>query len=308
MSEQYKLIKHLNEGFDLVEDPKSINSLRKTTLVRITCLHQKGLDISLDNNPTCYKQKYNINGKSITLNVISIFKRTPYKNSRDKDIDGNPVIYALKQEHNYKFETPNSKKLLLDRFITILQSVFKNSGNDASVLMPQKRYMSIPQTGMIVPSSNELNSYIQKSIEEVNPDIVFIPKLLRKLDKEQIFALCEEPGSTFRKYLRKKYKYDEDDIEMALEDLSDDLDRIPGEKYKKHYVREPLRKAITVTMELNPDMISSYRENISGKDILLVDDTITYGQTIEEVLSIIYDTYSPKSVTVLTMFSKKFSN
>lgn len=305
MSEQYKLIKHLNEGFDLIYDPK----YGKNTLVRITDLHKDGLDISLENNPTCYKKSFNINGKNISFPIISIFKRKKYLNDKNQEIDGNPVIYALKKEKGYSFDTSYSKKLLLDRFKTILECVFKNSGNNATVLMPQKNNIT-RLNGVLVPSYNELNTYIQKAIEEVNPNITFIPKLLRKLNVDEISEICFPPGSYFHRYLQDKLHYTEEESEDAYDTLYDILQTMPNGKYKKHLVKDKdIRNAVGITMEVSSEWMSAaYKENISGKDILLVDDTITYGQTIEEVLNILYDTYTPKSVTILTMFSKKFDN
>lgn len=40
---------------------------------------------------------------------------------------------------------------------------------------------------------------------------------------------------------------------------------------------------------------------IDGQDIIVIDDTISKGQTIEEVCSAIIDSYTPKSITVLTL-------
>ena len=48
-----------------------------------------------------------------------------------------------------------------------------------------------------------------------------------------------------------------------------------------------------------------YYKDINGKDILLIDDTLTFGQSIVESVNLILDAYTPKSITVLTMFSRK---
>lgn len=296
-----ELIKHLSEGFDLVRDSKYLNRV----YVHITDLHQEGLDISLDNNPTYYTQKFNINNKSVTLPVISIFKRKPYK---DRNIDGNPIIYALKHENGYEFDNKQSKQLLIDRFKIILGSVFKNSGTNASIIMPQKKKIYDINTGVLIPSTNELNTFIQTAIEEVNPDIKFIPKLLHKLSTDEIAETCSHPGSPFYRYLENILQYDEDEASDAYDDLCDYLDTMPNGKYKKHLITDKdIRNAVRVTMELNRNVSSLYQKDINDKDILLVDDTITYGQSLEEALSRLYDVYYPKSVTILTMFSKKYN-
>lgn len=173
--------------------------------------------------------------------------------------------------------------------------------------MPHKNNIT-RLNGVLVSSYNELNTYIQQAINEVNQTITFISKLLRKLDIDEISEICYPPGSYFHHYFRIKYNYTDEECENMFIELFSYLNRMPNGKYKKYLIKnEDIIDAVGLTMEMSYEWMSaSYRENITGKDILLVDDTITYGQTLQEMLNIIYDTYTPKSVTILTMFSKKF--
>ena len=60
----------------------------------------------------------------------------------------------------------------------------------------------------------------------------------------------------------------------------------------------------TKTLKLSNDKYAKYANKINGQDVLLIDDTISRGQTIKEACDIIQDSYAPKSITVLTLLSK----
>ena len=47
-----------------------------------------------------------------------------------------------------------------------------------------------------------------------------------------------------------------------------------------------------------------YKKDIDNSDILLIDDSIGAGQTVQEAINVINSLYSPKSVTVLTLDTK----
>lgn len=292
------IIRHLSEGFDLIQDPKYLNK----TLVRITDLHQNGLDISLKTNPVCYDLPVYIEvfNKTIKIPVISIFKRKPY--TSDKDIDGNPVLYALKHEHGYEFNTKQDKKLLLERFKLILTGVFKNTSG--TIILPNKKSIYVPTSGIAVPSTNELQTIIEDAISETNPDINILSGLLRKLYADEVKTICCMPDSKFRNYWYNKGK-DIDEIVELQDELSDILDDMPGNKFKRHNLPQYLRKSVLTTLEISKN--SAYKSGINGKDILVFDDTITYGHSLKETINLIYDNYMPKSITILTMFSKKFN-
>lgn len=247
-----QLLRHLSEDFDLIQDPKYINKI----YVRITDLHQEGLDISLDNNPVVYDIPIHIhvNNKTIKIPVISIFKRKPY-NKKSTDIDGNPVLYALKKEHNYEFYTPADKKLLLDRFKTILTGVFKNI--DGTVILPNKKSIYVPQSGIAVPSNNELQHIIENAIKETNPNINILTCLLRKLSADEVARICCMPDSLFRKYWYKKGKSIDEIIDLQ-DELSEILDDMPNNKFKRHNLPKYLRPSVLTTLELTKN-ISAYK-------------------------------------------------
>lgn len=296
-----RLIYNINEGLDLIQDPSGGDR----TLVRITDLHQDGLDISLDTNPVCYDLPVyvNIKNKKIKFPVISIFKRKPYYDKdHKKDLDGNPALYALKKEKNYDFFSDKDKKLLMKRFEFILNKIFKNISG--TIIMQNRNSVILPTTGITVPSTNELTKVIVDTVHNVNPDLCIITDVIRKLYASDVYNYCCHPDSKFRTYWREKGKSSNEIWDLQM-DLADYLSDMPDDKFRRHLLPAELRPSVLNTLEISK---KSYKKNINGKDILLFDDTLTYGHTLEETINIIYDNYNPKSITILTLFSKKFNN
>ena len=42
---------------------------------------------------------------------------------------------------------------------------------------------------------------------------------------------------------------------------------------------------------------------INDKNVLILDDTIATGKTVSEIAKLTVDTFSPKKVTIITLFS-----
>lgn len=67
-----------------------------------------------------------------------------------------------------------------------------------------------------------------------------------------------------------------------------------------------MRDVLDFTLKASVDCSAEDANNINGEDVLIIDDTISRGQTIKEACQIIQDTYAPKSITVLTLLSKLY--
>ena len=75
--------------------------------------------------------------------------------------------------------------------------------------------------------------------------------------------------------------------------------------FSRHLVKDNnMRDVLMNTLKLSPDRYAKDSKLINGQDILIIDDTISRGQTIKEACKIILESYAPKSITVLTLLSK----
>ena len=77
-----------------------------------------------------------------------------------------------------------------------------------------------------------------------------------------------------------------------------------GDKFKFHHIDDmEMRSVIEHTIKLQDDYWGNYIDALNGKDIIIVDDSITLGNTIRETCKIITECYTPKSLTILTLLS-----
>lgn len=294
-----KEILYIREGLELHPDPN--NPKRK--LVTWTDLHEEGLDTSLKTNPISWQTPYEYNG--IKIPVISIFKRK----GSSKLPDGNPALYALKKEKGYQFSSKTNEDNFIKRFNAILNKLCNNMHKDMAVILPDSNYHRIPNVLVPVPSTNKLNTLITTSIKKNFPDIEVVNKALYKLTYGEILTLLDDEinrdelwDNFYELGVNPNEIYDMID---SIEDIFLDIDPTLESLYQQHKIKDKIiRKVITATMSGN----MKYKDNLYGKDIMVVDDSITYGASIKESLDILYTMYRPKSVIIVTMFSKLFKD
>ena len=239
--------------------------------------HENNVDTSVENNPTLNTEY----GDGI--NVYSIFKR-----KYGTALDGNPLLYALKNEKEWKFATNNDKENIINQ-IKLIANKFNTIYNAGFTIL--------------LPSTNNLNKFISDIIKESNDKIIVVDNLFLKLTTEEILDIVTSKNSPFIQYYKE-------DTEERLKQLNGYLQKMNTDKngfFVRHYVVDSeMRNVISKTIRLSDEYSAKYAKYIDGQDILLIDDSISRGQTIKEACNCINNTYCPKSITVLTLFSKLY--
>ena len=277
----YKLI---NEGFE-INDRKRIE---------FTDEHEYVVNTSLDAKPivghifSCALNDY--------VNVYSIFKRT------DDDVpggDSNPVVFALKNERGWKFVSDYNKKLFWERFKILLYRFLRDHKGEYD-------------TTIVIPSSNHLNKNIVDEIKKISNEVGITHISnggLKTMSIEDVEDNLILPESYFIKYWkskgidwRKKYK----ELKRIFDEHYDETNGMF--KYHSIPAKSGLRQSIIHTLEVDKNFIPIYSRYINNKHILLIDDSITFGQSIHNAIYALSEAYIPKSVSVLTMFSSRNDN
>ena len=254
----------INEGIDFDYESKTV-SYNPT--------HENNVDTSEENNPVK-------NDIIKDVNIWSIFKRK--KGLRG---DGNPLIYALKHEKDWKFKSYKDKKNIQKQIKLILQ-----------------KFLTIYKTNItiIIPSFSSLNYYIANMLLYLNHDLEIIDDVLIKLTTEEIDEIVLANNSNFRKYYKNKF-------DTAYRQLSIYLDNMDNERngyFARHLVlNQEMRNVLDKTLKLSDNNLAENANKINEQNILLIDDTISRGQTIQEAINIIKTAYNPKTITVLTLLS-----
>jgi hypothetical protein len=238
----------------------------------------EGIDIDKHKKIVTFNSSHDNNvSTSIELNptydyinkypVISIFKR---KKSND-GFDGNPLVYALKGIKGWTI----SKRdiiLLLKQFIKISEKI-------------EYKYDTI----ISIPSSKSLNNdFLYRLNEIIKCECSITDGMFSKMEVEEVVDNIEYDKMT---------KEEQDKMVNAISKM--------GAFFTFKEVPSGLRKYIKNIWNDNFSCHGlTYADKINGKNILVLDDTISSGQTISTYCENIINNYTPKSITIVTLFSK----
>lgn len=267
IQESYR-ISNINEYDNFMVEGLNINTYNKT--VSLTDDHDNGMDFSLINNP--------VYDSYMGYNVISIFKRTHLYDSSNVQRDGNPFIYALKQKNGWKFNISQTEiHKYIRRFLDICKKIKTNY-----------------DTIIITPSTSEINERFMRVIsKQVNTNKT-INEYFIKLTKEEIIDddLIDKEG------IRLNYK---NSYERVIAEINRGFRRMKGKIFEAKYINKEYLKYIKYISSNNDENLRQY---IDDKDILLLDDTISSGETISQCINGILSNFIPKSITIITLLSK----
>ena len=262
------VVSRLDEGIDIDYENRK---------VLYNSSHQKNVDTSIENNPTIDDQVL----KGVA--VWSVFKR-----KFGEPFDGNPLIYALKNEKGWKFRSEYDRKLILNQFDSIAEKFVNTHSFDISI---------------IVPSTNPLNVLIADTVvSKADGDVKILRDVVRKLTVDEVEDIIQSPESKFFRV----YGRDEEKL-SSLARYFQDMRKLKNGTFVRHMVKDQeMRELLDTTMKLSQDKYAEYANCINGRDVLIIDDTISHGQSISEMVKIIKTSYAPKSITILTLLSKLY--
>lgn len=260
-----------NEPLYIVEGI-NINSNDKT--ISLTDEHDKGVDFSLVNNPVYDKYK--------DFDVISIFKRSKLVDDTNTERDGNPFIYALKEKKGWTFDITNDE---IFRYIKRFLEICKKINNTYDTIV-------------ITPSSTNINERFMKVISKQVQAENIVREFLVKIKKEEII----DDNLIDKEQIIKDYPNNYNEV---ITKINRSFRRMEGADFEaKHMDKKCLKyvKYIGVNNDLN------IRPMIDGKDILVLDDTISSGTTVSQCIDGITSNFTPKSITIVTLLSKLKEN
>lgn len=261
----------VTEGIDIDYD---------NNIVSYNPTHENDVDTSLVNNPT-----FN-NDFGEDVKIYSIFKR-----KSNTEEDGNPLFYAIKNENNWKFRTNRDKNAIFSQIEKITDKFAKMYELGVTVL---------------IPSGGNVNCMLADLLKSKSRKTMVIDDAILKISTGDLwYIITNDVDCPFRQYYRKKNKTE--DAYKKLRLYTNKMDKEREGDFTRHYVLDSkMRDLLDTTFKLSKEAIVKYAKDINDKDILIVDDSISRGQSVKEAINIIKSSYSPKSITVLTLFSKKY--
>lgn len=254
----------LNEGFDIDA---------KTKTVSFNPNHQENINTGNLYDPKPIFDKFN------KWDLISIFKRERNEYSND----GNPVIYALKNEFGWKFKNKNHDLYaLLRRFVYIAHQLYNMD--------------TTYDTIVIVPSKNKLNAEIMIRLAKILRCKTVRENFFNKLDK---WTVIEDQVD------EEMAENDGMDLQVLRTVLYNSIKKMPTKSFQFHFIPVKYRKYIKHTFEsYNMFEEIEYKDDFNDKNVIVLDDTIATGRSVSEACEIIEELYDVKKLTIITLFSK----
>ena len=265
--------------------------------VEFTDAHENGVDTSLEHNPT-------IDTETIPgVTIYSIFQRNDAIPQ-----DGNPLIYALKgnNEHKWSISDKNKSKLK-DRIKNIVDKFCEMHSVNFTI---------------VVPSGGNINNMLRDMVDEIltshSKENIILNNVLDKMTADEVQEELFEKDSPFTKEFDTPEKQ-----QRAWEKIKDSFARMNTENdgvFSYKMVQPPMyRRWITKALKFSSNInLSDMASKLPDKHILIIDDTITFGNTIRSVANLIRDTisnikgdvntveqFAPASISALTLFSVK---
>mgnify|MGYP002577734049 FL=1 len=254
-----------NEGIDFDPDTKT---------VAYNSSHENYVDISIDNNPT-------VDGEIVPgVQVWSIFKR---KKGETRD-NGNPLVCALNGE-GWTFRSEEDR-LDIEKQI-----------NDIATKFAQIYPIGVT---IIIPSGNELNYHIAEVVMSKSKNAELLEGAICKLTTEEVNDIVLAKKSFFRQIYKDNFNAAYKQLCVYFEEMDEKRDGT----FSRHFIQDSkMRNVLLNTLKVSPDRYAKDSKIINGQDILIIDDTISRGQSIKEACLIMMESYAPKSITVLTLSS-----
>lgn len=242
--------------------------------------HEDNVDTSILLNPTYYKYR--------DCDVISIFKRKQSVNYRG--YDGNPLVYALKGLKGWKFKNDSLDTFsLLKRFVKICNKI-------------DKKFDTI----ITIPSSNPLNTHFLHGLNKIIKCDNKIDDYFIKLNSDEVLNDYYDFSRLRDDSIRLGVGYEKlkNKVIKAFDEMYADNNSVFSYKYF-HAIGDSdisLRDYVIKSMKSSGNELK-YSDMINDKNILILDDTISRGNSIVESSEDILDTFTPKSTTIITLFS-----
>lgn len=169
----------------------------------------------------------------------------------------------------------------------------------------QKSFSESESDVTIVLHSNAiLNNDIAHLADKMKPGVLVIDSRFIKLTTGEVRDMILMPDSLFRKAYNTRI-----DFETALSEFDNYIDQMDDGIFRAHYIRKlALRTIVEQTIRIEWSAVAKYFDAINVRDILIVDDGTAGKESVIDVREEILAYYSPKSITVLTLFADKFDN
>lgn len=178
----------------------------------------------------------------------------------------NPLIWALKNK-KWKFKNPRYDIMfLLRRLVAVTKELHENF-----------------DVIITTPSSSNLNNELLSRVEKLIPHSKSYKNFFVKYSAKEVY---DNLPNAYKERLMVYFQ---------------EMQRSNGGVFSYKYIPVGLRNKVGDTIRINLDL--KLANEINGKRILILDDTVTTGKTISDSARALMGTFTPKSITFFTIMT-----
>ena len=178
----------------------------------------------------------------------------------------NPLIWALKNK-KWKFKNPHYDIMfLLRRLVAVTKELHENF-----------------DVIITTPSSSNLNNELLSRVEKLIPHSKSYKNFFVKYSAKEVY---DNLPNAYKERLMVYFQ---------------EMQRSNGGVFSYKYIPVGLRNKVGDTIRINLDL--KLANEINGKRILILDDTVTTGKTISDSARALMGTFTPKSITFFTIMT-----
>lgn len=157
---------------------------------------------------------------------------------------------------------------------------------------------------IVLHSNAILNNDIAHHADKMKPGALVIDSRFIKLTTGEVRDMILLPDSLFRKAYNTRRAF-----ETALSEFDNYIDQMDDGIFRVHYIRKSaLRSTIEQTIRIEWSAVAKYFDAINDRYIFIVDEGTEDKESVIDLREEILAYYSPKSITLLTLFADKFDN
>lgn len=195
------------------------------------------------------------------------------------------TVYSLKKETGWRYMSMRIYNVLYKLIGDIIDKFLREHPGNYN-------------TTIVLPSSTSFNKVLANIVKDKIKYTIVIDDLIVKLTVEEVYECITTPNSPFYQMYGKSRKT----FMEALNDFNRFCKNMKDGYFRTHLIKDQkMKEVITQTMKINVPQVGTYLEAIDNKDIFLLDDTITHGNSMSEAVAIIKEYFKPKSITVITI-------
>ena len=201
-------------------------------------------------------------------------------------------LWSMCEDKDMKEKThwvPNAPDDFWKRFDELLSLFLKDHQNEKIIM---------------IPSNDSVNDKFKERIGQLAPNTMIYTGVLTKITVDEIIYMIEDSDSYFRQYWIEQRANLNEIYKKTYHYLNRMKEKNDGIFSCSMIPDGDIRKSIVHSLEVGY-VGDLYHSEFNGKDVLLLNDAMSAGQSAESAMDALKTCYQPHSISLITISSER---